>query len=311
MRERLEALGLNAYEAKAIVHLLRHGPRTGPDLSRETGIPFGRVYDTLNSLVERALVTREGGRPRMFAAVPPSAIPSRLLAAGKRRLQEQERAAAQQAASLETELAKLAPKAAPGSTLYGVRLGEDAARDFLVEATHGSKGMVEACLAFDFIQDEDLAIFDAFRDAVRRGVRTRILLRERDIDYLLGTPYVASVIDALLPHVGESLQVRLTRAEVGAYSVLDGERSVLGVRDVTDPRKYFAVVHIDDPAFAANLRRHFERLWGEAEFDKGLVQRALRRLNEQGLGEKTRGVLEAVVRKRAARAARRAQQAAN
>src|SRR5687767_8444573 len=67
MLETLEGLGLTAYEAKALDHLVRHGDRTGPALSRETGIPFGRVYDTLNGLVERGLATSRPGRPRMFS----------------------------------------------------------------------------------------------------------------------------------------------------------------------------------------------------------------------------------------------------
>lgn len=275
MQDQFEALGLTAYEAKALAHLVRHGERTGPDLSRETGIPFGRVYDTLNALVERGLATSKGGRPRMFAPAAPSSIPGRLLASNKRRLQDEERGLGQQAAALEAELSRLAPRVAPGSTLYGVRLGEDAAREFLVEATHEARTRIDAYLAFEHLQDDDLAIFDAFRQAVDRNVKTRLLLRRRDVDYLLGTPYVQQVVDAVLPHLGDNLQARLSDTDNLSFSVLDGERVVLGVTNPIDPRIYFAVVHLDDRAFAQDLIGKFDTLWRDARVDEGLVRMLL------------------------------------
>lgn len=275
MLDSFEALGLNGYEAKALLHLLRNGARTGPDLARETGIPFGRVYDTLNALVERGLATASGGRPRLFASASASAVPQRLLASGKRRLQEEERALAQQAARLESGLAKLQPHAVPGSTLYGVRLGEEAAREFLVEATHEARVQVDAFLALGRLQDDDLALFDAFRQAVGRGVRTRILLRAKDVDYLLGTPYVDQVLDATLPYLGDRLQVRLSSVDTLPFSILDGERVVLGVPNPLEPAGYFAVVHLDDRAFAKELGSKFEALWRDGRLDPAWLRKIL------------------------------------
>lgn len=277
MLDALESLGLGAYEAKALGHLLRHGERSGPDLSRETRIPFGRVYDTLNALVGRGLVTARSGRPRVFVAAAPASVPGRLLATRRRRLQEEERSLAQTAASLEAELARLSPRVAPGSTLYGVRLGEDAARDFLIEATHEARSRVDAYLAFEHIQDADLALFDAFRQAVGRGVKTRILLRRSDIDYLLSTPYVGQVVEAMAPHLGKGLQVRLSPNDILPFSVLDGARVVLGVKNPLDPRTYFAVVHLDDRAFAQDLIGKFDTLWREGDFDQKMLLALARR----------------------------------
>ncbi len=275
MLDRLEALGLNGYESKALAHLLRHGERSGPDLSREAGIPFGRVYDTLHALVERGLATARAGRPQLFAAAPAASIPQRLLATGKRRLQEEEKGLSQQAAQLEADLSRLQPQTVPGSTLYGVRLGEDASREFLIEATHEARKQVDAYLTFERLRDDDLALFDAFRQAVDRGVRTRILLRSRDVDYLLGTPYVEQVLEATLPYLGDRLQVRLTATDTLPFSLLDGERVVLGVRNPLEPTSYFAVVHLDDRAFAQDLEGKFETLWRDGRLDPAWLRKVL------------------------------------
>ena len=303
MQETLEALGLTAYEAKALAHLVRHGERAGPDLSRETGVPFGRVYDTLHSLVEKGLVTPKGGRPRAFAAVAAATIPGRLLATQKRRLQESERGLEGQAKALESELRRVHPHAAPGATSYGVRLGEDAARGLLIEATHESRERVAAYLAFESVQDEDLQLFDAFRQAVQRGVRARILLRESDVDQLMGTPYVAQVLDAMLPHLGQALEVRLLASPSPPFSVLDGRRVMIGVRNPLEPTHYLAVVHLEDERFAADMEKRFDRLWREAELDRSVVQRVLRKLQEDGETRSGR-LLRTMVSRRAARGRR-------
>jgi sugar-specific transcriptional regulator TrmB len=292
MLELLESLGLNAYESKAIAHLIKQGERTGPDLSRETGIPFGRVYDTLHTLEERGLVTSKGGRPRVFAAAPASAIPSRLLAAARRRMQEQERDLVQHAAALEAEVGRIEPHAGPGTTLYGVRLGEDAGREFLIEATHAARQRIAAYLSFERLQDDDLALFDAFRQAVARGVKTRLLIRSKDVDYLLTTPYVDQVLDSMMPYVGEKLEVKLSTADVLPFAVLDAERVVLGVRNPLDVRTYLAVVHLDDRAFAEELMGKFETLWREGKFDQDTLRSLLSRKGGRALarlGARIRG----------------------
>lgn len=275
MRSLLEGLGLTSYESKALEHLLRHGPRTGPDLSRESGVPFGRVYDTLNALAERGLVVVEAGRPKHYAAVAAGTVPGRLLAAERRRLQQTEQDVEARAQELESELTALAPKSEPASHSYGVRMGEDSARAFLIEATHEARETVLAYLAFDRIQDEDLQLFGAFRHAVARGVHTRVLLRAADVDYLMTTPYVDEVLDALLPHLGQTLEVRLTWQDAVPYAALDGQRAMLGVKNPLDPTAYFAVIHVDDPAFADGLGAKFDAMWAEAEEPRDLIQWAL------------------------------------
>lgn len=276
MQGLLESLGLTAYEAKALGHLMRHGERSGPVLSRETDIPFGRVYDTLNGLAERGLVHVEMGRPKRFRATAPGTVPGRLLASNQRRMQDEARRLERQAQELESQLESMVAKPDPGGA-YGIRLGEESAREFLVEATHEARNQVVALLALERIEKDDLAIFDAFRQAVSRGVHTRIVLRADDMDYLMTTPYVDEVLDAMLPHLGRNLDVRLTW-DVGGmvpFAALDRHRAMLGVKNPLDPKAYFAVIHVEDPVFAMGLEGRFDAIWEAAEEPSDLIQWAL------------------------------------
>jgi sugar-specific transcriptional regulator TrmB len=68
--EALLSYGLNEYEARAYLALLQHGPAVAGEISRRSGIPRPRVYDTLQRLIEASLVTEHGGAPRRYAPLP-------------------------------------------------------------------------------------------------------------------------------------------------------------------------------------------------------------------------------------------------
>jgi HTH-type transcriptional regulator, sugar sensing transcriptional regulator len=297
----LVGLGLTQYEARALATLLRTGERSGPELARQADVPFGRIYDTVNGLVERGLVQVRDGRPKRFAAVAGAAIPQRLLAAERRRMQEEQTSIESRAQSLTAELAGLEPAAAPGAGSASVRIGEAPARDHLVEATHAAKGEVVAFLALGEVVEADLALFDAFRQAVNRDVTTRILLRQADVAVLAESAFAGELVDAVLPHLGRNLQVRLTDADAPPFSVLDRQRTVIGVRDPGRPTRYFAVVTLEDPVFATRLMESFEAMWQTAGTERSMMQNVLRRLGDTESNRWVRRRLEAALKRKVAK----------
>lgn len=73
MQEELEKLGLSGNEAKIYLFLLKHGEKTTGPIIKETGIANSRVYESLNSLIEKGLVTyRIQKRGKYFQAADPS-----------------------------------------------------------------------------------------------------------------------------------------------------------------------------------------------------------------------------------------------
>lgn len=71
-QEYLIQIGLNSYEAKAYLGLLKRRSFTAPELWKITKIPRSRVYDILSSLNEKGLVSFLPGKPRRFCALDPS-----------------------------------------------------------------------------------------------------------------------------------------------------------------------------------------------------------------------------------------------
>lgn len=63
-------LGLNSYDAKVYLSLLKRSPATGYEISKESGIPQARAYDTLKSLKTRLIVVTSGSNPVTYIPVP-------------------------------------------------------------------------------------------------------------------------------------------------------------------------------------------------------------------------------------------------
>lgn len=85
----LQQLGLNAYEARSYLVLLGHSRFKALELAPRAHVPRQKIYEVLDSLVEKGFARVVQDRTKLFSAVEPNlAIPAFL--ARKRQLAEQE-----------------------------------------------------------------------------------------------------------------------------------------------------------------------------------------------------------------------------
>src|SRR5574344_989737 len=76
--EKLKFIGLNSYEAKVYVALLKKYPATGYEISKLANIPQARVYDTLKSLEAMQIVTRSTEeKPIRYNPIKPKELTKR------------------------------------------------------------------------------------------------------------------------------------------------------------------------------------------------------------------------------------------
>src|SRR5438045_5544913 len=86
---RLQQLGLNAYESRSYLVLLGHPKFKALELAARAHVPRQKIYEVLDSLVEKGFAQVVQEKTKLFSAVEPSlAIPAYL--ARKRQTLEQE-----------------------------------------------------------------------------------------------------------------------------------------------------------------------------------------------------------------------------
>jgi sugar-specific transcriptional regulator TrmB len=74
----LESLGLSGYEAKAYSSLLKEYPLTGYQLSRLSGVPRSRIYETLEKLTAKGFVLVQYGHPARYSPISSDELTHRL-----------------------------------------------------------------------------------------------------------------------------------------------------------------------------------------------------------------------------------------
>ncbi len=70
-REILRQMRLNAPETDAYIALLEGGEMTAMDISRETRVPYSKIYEVLNSLKQKGWLKSTETRPSKYYPVPP------------------------------------------------------------------------------------------------------------------------------------------------------------------------------------------------------------------------------------------------
>jgi len=68
----LHQVGLTEYETRAYLILLERGVMTASEVSEYGGVPYSKVYETLNSLERKGWVEVERGRPSRYFPKAPS-----------------------------------------------------------------------------------------------------------------------------------------------------------------------------------------------------------------------------------------------
>jgi len=65
-------LSLSPYESRTYLSILRLGPMSPSEIAQRADIPRPRIYDVLQSLVQKGLLVEQSGKPAIYAPVEPS-----------------------------------------------------------------------------------------------------------------------------------------------------------------------------------------------------------------------------------------------
>jgi sugar-specific transcriptional regulator TrmB len=67
----LQSLGLNEYESKVYVTLSLLGPAKASEISKQSEVPRSKIYEVLESLIEKQMIEVSQEKPKMFRAIAP------------------------------------------------------------------------------------------------------------------------------------------------------------------------------------------------------------------------------------------------
>ena len=258
---RLQQLGLNAYEARSYLVLIGHPRFKALELAARAHVPRQKIYEVLDSLVEKGFAQVVQEKTKLFSAVAPSlAVPS-YLARRAQLLQNELTEQTRMADGLVTDLgAAYFEGRGDRGTLDYLRIVSDPEqmanqyRRMLAEVRHEYLEFSRPPYAVDPL-DEQLV-----KKARARGVGCRLLIEAGTLDDVhrqrLGE-YSASGVE-----VGqtESLPMKL--------AVFDGVRGLVALLDPVITRPTWTAIVFEHAGMGEAMKGLFENYWGRAETHK-------------------------------------------
>jgi len=71
VKRQLKDLGLSTYEIEVYLKVVELGIAEAQTIYQETNVPFGRIYQELNSLAGKGLIEVQNSRPKRYMAREP------------------------------------------------------------------------------------------------------------------------------------------------------------------------------------------------------------------------------------------------
>ncbi len=253
-KEFCKKLGLTAKQGEVYESVFSLGSASAADVARQTGINRTLIYDHLNVLVEKGLVSLSvANGKRVFTALPPETLVETLEDELRERESERERALKEIAGAL-PELKRRFNSG--GRVSASILLGEKGVRNLFRDIVSTLKRGEEDLVFIANYEGRRIlgnTIEQYYARCGRKGTRIRVIFdsRPETIRVAHETARLRGVTARLLPADYSSLTT---------FHVYGGKVSLL----LFSEGEVFGLL-VDNAKIADGLRKHFEALWKNAE----------------------------------------------
>ena len=254
---RLQQLGLNAYEARSYLVLLGHPRFKALELAARAHVPRQKIYEVLDSLVERGFAQVVQEKTKLFSAVEPGlAIPGYL--ARRRQTLEQDLVdQGRSGAALVDDL----------KALYSEGQGGRGTLDFLRIVSEPAQTAAEYRRMLSEVREEYLefsrppyAVDPLDERLVRQarlgGVACRLLLEAATLD--------DQHRQRLLEYESAGVEVRQAASLPMKLAVFDGRQGMVALLDPVITRPAWTAVVFNHEGMGAAMKGLFEDHWRRA-----------------------------------------------
>jgi sugar-specific transcriptional regulator TrmB len=251
---RLQQLGLNAYEARSYLVLIGHPRFKALELAARAHVPRQKIYEVLDSLVEKGFAQVVQEKTKLFSAVEPSlAVPSYLV----RRVQTLQRELTDQTRMADGLVNDLA-------AAYSEGRGERGTLDYLRIVSDTEQTAVQYRKMLSDVRTEYLEFSrppyavdpldeQLVKQARQRGVTCRLLIESGTLDDAHRQrleDYAAAGVEI---GQAESLPMKL--------AVFDGECGLVALLDPVITRPTWTAVVFEHGGMGEAMKGLFENYW--------------------------------------------------
>jgi len=239
----LDELELNSYEKKVILFLAKVDSASAQRILRESAVPQGRIYDVLNSLIKKRIVTAHPGKPKVFGIIDVKEGLKNYLLLARDKIEEE---------ISQLDKIELQPKVylKESSNFVEVLVGrEEHLRKIIEFRNSAQKELLQVAPSFVGTFASNLAL----EKALQRGVKIQVITSQM-------TSENKRMVKTLLSNGGE-LKV-LPNKDLLVLQIKDQEELIIGVHGKGEER---TLIYSRNKALLETSLETFRKMWKSAK----------------------------------------------
>ncbi len=260
----LRRIGLTKYEANAYLSIVRHNSVDAKTICKEAEVPYGKIYETLNTLLKMNFIEVQNTRPKKYRATKPSLAFDYFYSEKKKSLESDLLKTKELLDRLGEDLSGRSKIASSENTFWKVAFKEDMTKMILesfdnvdkevnvfIEESYQSGGL-------DDFTDLIKALVLKSPSIIRRGITLRVLKGKSKSDYL------SKKINEANSHLSTFNIIRETSQDISeSFMIFDNETIIMRITNPLKKNELLALIKVWNPALAKNLNQKFLSLWGK------------------------------------------------
>ena len=107
----------------------------------------------------------------------------------------------------------------------------------------------------------DPPILEAFAEAAAAGLDIKVMIRKEDAKKVAAANAGRPSVERAAEYIGKNYLFKYVEKVHSPFTVIDGERVVLHLKDPRNPAEYYSSVCIEDAGFAREMRDLYMEVW--------------------------------------------------
>ena len=254
---RLQQIGLNAYESRSYLVLLGNARFKALELAARADVPRQKIYEVLDSLVEKGFAYVVQEKTKLFSAVEPAIALRAYLARREETLRQEIEEQSRTANTLADELStNYAPAAGERGTLDYLRIVSETNQT----AKHYRKMLRDVKSEYIEFSRPPYAVDPLderlVRQAIERGVKCRLLIEQGTLD--------DGHRKRLKAYAAAGVEIREAASLPMKLAVFDSSVGLVALLDPVLTRPSWTAVVFEHPGFAEAMHALFHNHWKTA-----------------------------------------------
>ena len=258
----LKAMGLNNYETAVYLKLAEFNTAEAGKLCKESGVPFGRIYEVLNSLEKKSLVDIEYTRPKKYTIKRPKTAFINILKNKRQAMETEFQKTAETICRIENKILNHTQEDTLKEKPHWTTAGKDEIEEMTISNFDEAKENLFVMLKNNTsvkIQDSLKNTLIALADAIKRGVKVRLLVGNGFSipEDNLQKKYIKQVFT--------HAEVRFYHRIRYYFDIADIDKVILKINNPVNERQLIAAIRTTDAELAGELKKKFRAMWIRAK----------------------------------------------